>query len=145
MPTADISTPSSPHNNLYTCLHPTVSTAHQWAAPATVTFPQAPIAQLHLPSSSSAVPLLPSPKVYSSFCTWPFGLCMSHRNKNHSRDTSNVCFHVSSFLYLGHSDGLEFGAGSTPVGTFYASILHHSTPGLAKTSYTNIIINTIYY
>lgn len=75
LPTGDISTPSSPLNNLYTCLHPMISAAHQWAAPSTVTFPQAPVAPLHLPISSSAVPLFPSPELYSSFCTHPFGLC----------------------------------------------------------------------
>lgn len=44
-------------------------------SPSTVTFPQAPVAPLHLPISSSAVPLFPSPELYSSFCTHPFGLC----------------------------------------------------------------------
>lgn len=75
MPIGDFSTPSSPLNNLCTCLRPTVSAAHQWAAPSTVTFPQALVAQLHLPISSSAVPLFPSPRLYLSFYTRPFGLC----------------------------------------------------------------------
>lgn len=36
---------------------------------------------------------------------------MSHRNKNHSRDTSDVWFHVSSFLYLAYSDGQSLEQG----------------------------------
>lgn len=46
---------------------PVCTKQSQWATPSTVTFPQALVAQLHLPVSSSADPLFSSPWLYSSF------------------------------------------------------------------------------
>lgn len=51
---------------------------------------------------------------------------ISQRNKNHSRDISDVWSHVSFFLFL--PPHMEFGA---PIGTISAAISHHGIPALA--------------
>lgn len=75
----------------------------------------------HLPTGSCSS--ASSPNLLQCCPTLPFSRAlfvflhssiwiMSHRNKNHSRDTtSDVWFHVSSFLYLAHSDGQSLEQG----------------------------------
>lgn len=131
LPAGDISTPSSPLNNLYTCLHPMISAAHQWAAPSTVTFPQAPVAPIHLPISSSAVPLFPSPELFrlSALIHLDYVPQEQKSQQRHNVWCVVPCFLLPLPCLLRWS---ESGAGSAPTGTVYAAISHHGTPGLAS-------------
>ena len=104
LPTGDFSTPSSPFNNLYPCLH-------SWSLQC---FGGCSF-HCHPPAGSRSS--ASSPDLFQCCPTPPFSQAlfaclhssiwlMSHRNKNHSRDTmSDVWFHVSSFLCPAYSDG----------------------------------------